>query len=53
MISMLLLMFAFVLLAIAGAWAPEPPWKSRLACYGLACWVLAVIIEGAKANKWF
>ncbi len=43
MISLILLVFAFVLFCISGSLAPEP-WKSRLVCYGLACWVLAEIL---------
>lgn len=45
MLPLILLVFAFVLFVVAGAWAPDPPWKSRLACYGLACWVLSHILQ--------
>jgi hypothetical protein len=46
MLSMILVIFAFVLFAIAAAWNPPPetPWRSRLVCAGLACWTLAEIL---------
>jgi len=49
MLSLILLVFAFVLFVVAGAYAAsvtEPPWRSRLVCFGLACWVLAEILRG-------
>lgn len=47
MISLILLVFAFVLFIVAGVYsAPEPPWRSRLVCFGLGCWVLAEILKG-------
>jgi apolipoprotein N-acyltransferase len=46
MLSLILLVFAFVLFVVAGLAAPEPPWRSKLACFGLACWVLAELVRG-------
>lgn len=46
MLSLILLVFAFVLLMIAGLVAPSvEPWRSKLACFGLACWVLAELVR--------
>jgi hypothetical protein len=50
MLTLILLVFAFVLLVIAGFLAGPPapsenPWRSRLVCFGLACWVLAEILN--------
>jgi len=48
MLSVILLVFAFVLFLVAGLTLPEtPPWRSRLVCWGLACWVLSEILKGA------
>lgn len=45
MLSLILLVFAFVLLAVAAFLSPpEHPWKGRLALFGFACWVLAEIL---------
>ncbi len=47
MLSIILLVFAFVFFAIATAYStpnPEPPWRSRLVCCGLACWVLSELV---------
>lgn len=46
MIALILLVFAFVLFVIAGAWNPQPPspWFSRLAAAGLAFWVLSELL---------
>ena len=47
LLPVILLVFAFVLFMVAGFYAvPEPPWRSRLVCFGLACWVLAEILRG-------
>ena len=49
MLSLILMVFAFVLFAIAGFIAPptpESPWSSRLVCFGLSCWVLAELVKG-------
>lgn len=43
MLSIILLVFAFVLFMVAN-FSPDPPWRSRLICYGLACWVLAELV---------
>jgi len=47
MLSTILLVFAFVLFCIAGFYQqPDPaPWRSRLICFGLACWVLAELLK--------
>jgi hypothetical protein len=48
MLSLILLVFAFVLFVIAGAVnPPENPWRSRLVCFGLACVALADIVVRA------
>jgi hypothetical protein len=44
MLSLILLVFALVLFIIAGAVNPVEPWRGRLSCLGLACWVGAEII---------
>lgn len=42
--SLILLVFAFVLFVLA-AFAPDPePRRSKLCCFGLACWVAAEIV---------
>jgi hypothetical protein len=44
--------FAFVLFVISGlANLAEPPWKTRLVCLGLACWVLAELLKGIPAIR--
>jgi len=46
-ISTILMVFAFVLFAIAAIWNPAPdPQPRRLTAAGLACWALAVILTG-------
>ncbi len=52
MLSLILLVFAFVLFVIAGL-APlvEPPWKTRLISFGLACWVLSELLKGLPAVR--
>lgn len=49
MLSLVLLVFAFVLFALAATnFVPEPP-KTRLISAGLACWVASLIFgEGLK-----
>ena len=44
MLSLILLVFAFVLLLVAGLINAAAPWRDKLACLGLACWVLSEII---------
>jgi hypothetical protein len=46
--NLILLVFAFVLFAIAGFWNPPAPspWFGRLVAAGLAFWVLSVILAG-------
>jgi cell division protein FtsW (lipid II flippase) len=46
MLSIILLIFALVLLSIAGIVNPVDPWRGKLACFGLACWVAAEIFRG-------
>ncbi len=43
MLSLILLVFALVLFVVAGFGAAEP-WRGRLLCCGLACWVGAEIM---------
>ena len=46
MLSLILLVFAFVLFVIAGFVRPEPePWRGRMICFGLACLALAEIVR--------
>jgi hypothetical protein len=46
MLSIILLVFAFVLFVIAGAARPETePWRGRLVCFGLACLSLASLVD--------
>jgi hypothetical protein len=51
LLSMILVVFAFVLFAISAVWNPSPdtPWRARLVCAGLACWTLAEILSRAPA----
>lgn len=42
--SLILLVFAFVLLLVAALIGAAAPWRDKLACMGLACWVLAEIL---------
>lgn len=48
MLSTILVMAALILFIIAGAWNPPPdnPWRSRLVCFGLACWVAGDLLRG-------
>lgn len=48
MLSLILLVFAFVLAVVAGITgpgAPAAPWPWRLLCYGIACYFLADILQ--------
>lgn len=47
MLSLILLVFAFVLFAVAGWIDPVQPWHNRLVCFGLACGTLAFIVKDA------
>lgn len=48
MLTLILLVFAFVLLMVAAFLSPpEHPWKGRLALFGLSCFVLAEILTRA------
>ncbi len=54
MLTLILLVFAFVLFAVAGlgvSTLADPPWRNRLVCFGLACWVLAEIVKGLPAFR--
>jgi hypothetical protein len=47
MLTVILLVFAFVLAVVAGVLAPAPPvnpWSWRMLCWALACWFLAEIL---------
>lgn len=46
LISLILLVFAFVLFVVAAFLVPEHPWKGKLGLLGLACWVLAELLRG-------
>jgi hypothetical protein len=45
MITLILLVFAFVCFTLAAFWNP-PPWYNRLVAAGLAFWVLSVLVAG-------
>jgi hypothetical protein len=46
-LSTILMVFAFVLFAIAAIWNPAPdPQRGRLIAAGLACWSLSIILSG-------
>lgn len=50
MLSLILLVFAFVLAVVAGITgpaftSPTSPWPWRLLCYGLACYFLSDILR--------
>jgi cell division protein FtsW (lipid II flippase) len=49
MISLILLVFGFVLFVLAGLGipAPVPPSRYNLIAFGLACWILAEIFRSA------
>ena len=49
-LSTILMVFAFVLFAIAAIWNPAPtdPARTRLIAAGLACWSLAILLAGFK-----
>lgn len=48
MLSLILLVFALVLFVVAAFVNPAPePWRNRLICFGLACWVGAEIVRNA------
>ena len=50
MLSLILVVFAFVLFVIAGFAKPEPdsPLRVRLVCFGLACLAAAeIVVRGA------
>jgi hypothetical protein len=48
MLSLILLVFALVLFIIAGAFnyagPSDWPWRNRLICFGLACWVASELV---------
>jgi hypothetical protein len=48
MLGTILIVFAFVLEAIAAGWNPPPPspWFGRLVAAGLACYFLSLILAG-------
>lgn len=45
MLTLILLVFAFVCFALAAFWNPAPP-RINLIAAGLAFWVLSVILAG-------
>lgn len=50
MLSLILLVFAFVLFVVAGALNPAEPWRGRLLCFGLACLVAAELFGGRAGS---
>ena len=46
MLSLILLVFALVLFIVAGAVVQVEPWRNRLVCFGLTCWVRAELVKG-------
>jgi hypothetical protein len=49
MITLILLVFAFVCLALAAFWNPNPP-KINLIAAGLAFWVLSELLSHVPAR---
>jgi hypothetical protein len=50
MLSLILMVFAFVLAVVAGLLGPPyDPWRSRLLCFALACFFLAEILQRTPA----
>ncbi len=47
MLTMILLVFAFVCFTLAAFWNPAPP-RVNLIAAGLAFWVLSVLLAGVK-----
>lgn len=45
MLQTILMVFAFVLFVLAGLGVPTPP-RFQLIGWGLACWVLSVLLAG-------
>jgi len=48
MLSLILLVFALVLFAVAGLVNPAEPWRGKLLCFGLACLAGAEIVRSAS-----
>jgi hypothetical protein len=44
MLSLMLLIAAFVLFLIAALAYPAEPWRGKLTCIAFACWVAAEIV---------
>ena len=49
MLTLILLVFAFVLFVLAGIGIPNPPGRWNFIGLGLACWTLAEILKGVPA----
>lgn len=50
MFAGILFVFALVLFIIAGATnPPDSPWRSKLLCFGLACFVAAEMMTRGRA----
>jgi hypothetical protein len=49
MITLILLVFAFVCFCLAAFWRPTPP-RVDLIAAGLAFWVLSVLLAGAHLH---
>ena len=51
MLTLILLVFAFVLFLVAAALNPSyEPWRAKLGLIGLACWVLSEILSRAPGG---
>jgi hypothetical protein len=48
MLTVILLVFAFVCFCLAAFWTPSPP-RFNLIAAGLAFWVLSVLLAGVHA----
>jgi len=46
MLSIILMVFAFVLFALAAFGVPNPPQRWNLVAAGLAAWVLSLLLGG-------
>jgi hypothetical protein len=50
MLTLILLVFAFVLVAVSAFIAPAAePWRWRLAWCGVACWILSELLANGAA----
>ncbi len=51
MLSIILLVFAFVLFVVSGFRPEAEPWRGRMICFGFACLALAFLVEKVPLFK--